>query len=220
MTALLSLSLSLFFFFFFLVAGVLIDKFADLRKEKQEKEELRVNTCFICGLPRSSFDNSSTTFAQHCNEEHSVWSYLHFIVLLKLVAVPKANEERKKEREGGKEGRKEERKEAAQKVQALLTIAPVTFLGLFPSPFSFRLLRTKDTTEFTGPESCVYAMMNNPAEQVSWFPRLACLSLHQVSQDDEDASGINSLSQRLTRTNQLVDHLSGQLSQLQVLACK
>ena len=32
-----------------LIFGVIIDTFADLRSEKQTKEEILKNTCFICG---------------------------------------------------------------------------------------------------------------------------------------------------------------------------
>ena len=38
-----------------LIFGVIIDTFADLRSEKNEKEENRKNTCFICGLNRFFF---------------------------------------------------------------------------------------------------------------------------------------------------------------------
>lgn len=32
-----------------LIFGVIIDTFADLRSEKQQKDEILKNTCFICG---------------------------------------------------------------------------------------------------------------------------------------------------------------------------
>lgn len=33
-----------------LIFGVIIDTFADLRNEKQQKEDILKNTCFICGM--------------------------------------------------------------------------------------------------------------------------------------------------------------------------
>lgn len=36
-----------------LIFGVIIDTFADLRSEKQKKEEILKTTCFICGEERS-----------------------------------------------------------------------------------------------------------------------------------------------------------------------
>jgi inositol 1,4,5-triphosphate receptor type 1 len=84
-----------------LIFGVIIDTFADLRSEKQQKEEILKNTCFICGLDRSAFDNRVTSFEDHVKKEHNMWHYLYFIVLV----------------------------------------------------------RVKDSTEFTGPESYVHAMV-------------------------------------------------------------
>ena len=52
-------------------------------------------------MERSAFDNKSVSFEEHCKEEHNMWHYLYFIVLVKV----------------------------------------------------------KDPTEFTGPESYVYAMI-------------------------------------------------------------
>ncbi|KAI0241212.1 Inositol 1,4,5-trisphosphate receptor type 1 [Lamellibrachia satsuma] len=67
-----------------LIFGVIIDTFADLRSEKQQKDEILRNTCFICGLERSAFDNKEVTFEEHCTLEHNMWHYLYFIVLLNV----------------------------------------------------------------------------------------------------------------------------------------
>ncbi|KAK2174947.1 hypothetical protein NP493_759g01031 [Ridgeia piscesae] len=67
-----------------LIFGVIIDTFADLRSEKQQKDEILRNTCFICGLERSAFDNKEVTFEEHCKLEHNMWHYLYFIVLLNV----------------------------------------------------------------------------------------------------------------------------------------
>ena len=37
-----------------LIFGVIIDTFADLRSEKQQKEEIIKNSCFICGESMTS----------------------------------------------------------------------------------------------------------------------------------------------------------------------
>lgn len=66
-----------------LIFGVIIDTFADLRTEKQHQEEVLRNTCFICGLNRSAFDNKSVTFEHHIKREHNMWNYIYFFVLLK-----------------------------------------------------------------------------------------------------------------------------------------
>merc|ERR1712020_824958 len=67
-----------------LIFGVIIDTFADLRAEKQEKEETLKNSCFICGLERKAFDNKNVTFEEHIRREHNMWHYLYFIVLIKV----------------------------------------------------------------------------------------------------------------------------------------
>jgi inositol 1,4,5-triphosphate receptor type 1 len=67
-----------------LIFGVIIDTFADLRSEKQNKDLILKNTCFICGLDRGNFDNKSVSFEEHIKYEHNMWHYLHFIVLINV----------------------------------------------------------------------------------------------------------------------------------------
>uniref|UniRef100_A0A8C4M250 Inositol 1,4,5-trisphosphate receptor n=1 Tax=Equus asinus asinus TaxID=83772 RepID=A0A8C4M250_EQUAS len=66
-----------------LIFGVIIDTFADLRSEKQKKEEILKTTCFICGLERDKFDNKTVSFEEHIKSEHNMWHYLYFLVLVK-----------------------------------------------------------------------------------------------------------------------------------------
>lgn len=66
-----------------LVYCIIVDTFATLRGEKQQKEEVLRNTCFVCGLDRSSFENRTVTFEDHIRQEHNLWHYLYFIVLIK-----------------------------------------------------------------------------------------------------------------------------------------
>ncbi|GMR49532.1 hypothetical protein PMAYCL1PPCAC_19727 [Pristionchus mayeri] len=67
-----------------LVFGVIIDTFGDLRKEKNEKEDILNNTCFICALERGRFDKRAVTFEEHRRKEHNLWHYLYFIVWLQI----------------------------------------------------------------------------------------------------------------------------------------
>ncbi|XP_035236817.1 inositol 1,4,5-trisphosphate receptor type 1 isoform X2 [Anguilla anguilla] len=136
-----------------LIFGVIIDTFADLRSEKQKKEEVLKTTCFICGLERDKFDNKTVTFEEHIKEEHNMWHYLYFIVLVKV----------------------------------------------------------KDSTEYTGPESYVDEMIK--AHNLDWFPRMRAMSL--VSSDAEgEQNEIRSLQEKLESTMKLVANLSGQLTEL------
>lgn len=38
----------------------------------------------VLGLERGAFDNRSVTFEHHINNEHNMWDYLYFIVLIKV----------------------------------------------------------------------------------------------------------------------------------------
>jgi inositol 1,4,5-triphosphate receptor type 1 len=136
-----------------LIFGVIIDTFADLRSEKQQKELILKNTCFICGLNRSAFDNKTVSFEEHIKCEHNMWHYLYFIVLTKV----------------------------------------------------------KDPTEFTGPESYVYAMVK--ASNLDWFPRLRAMSLAAVEGEGEQIE-LRSLQAQLENTQVLVTNLSQQLMEL------
>ncbi|XP_043675670.1 inositol 1,4,5-trisphosphate receptor isoform X7 [Vespula pensylvanica] len=136
-----------------LIFGVIIDTFADLRSEKQQKELILKNTCFICGLNRSAFDNKTVSFEEHVKHEHNMWHYLYFIVLVKV----------------------------------------------------------KDPTEFTGPESYVYAMVKD--RNLDWFPRLRAKSLAADEGEGEQVE-LRSLQSQLESTQQLVKCLSQQLTEL------
>ena len=41
-----------------LIFGVIIDTFADLRSEKQKKEEILKTTCFICGEESNKYEQT------------------------------------------------------------------------------------------------------------------------------------------------------------------
>uniref|UniRef100_A0A8C4VT82 Inositol 1,4,5-trisphosphate receptor n=1 Tax=Gopherus evgoodei TaxID=1825980 RepID=A0A8C4VT82_9SAUR len=136
-----------------LIFGVIIDTFADLRSEKQKKEEILKTTCFICGLERDKFDNKTVSFEEHIKSEHNMWHYLYFIVLVKV----------------------------------------------------------KDPTEYTGPESYVAQMIVE--KNLDWFPRMRAMSLVS-SEGDNEQNEIRNLQEKLESTMSLVKQLSGQLAEL------
>uniref|UniRef100_A0A8B9NHF3 Inositol 1,4,5-trisphosphate receptor n=1 Tax=Accipiter nisus TaxID=211598 RepID=A0A8B9NHF3_9AVES len=135
-----------------LIFGVIIDTFADLRSEKQKKEEILKTTCFICGLERDKFDNKTVSFEEHIKYEHNMWNYLYFIVLV----------------------------------------------------------RVKNKTDYTGPESYVAQMIKN--KNLDWFPRMRAMSL--VSNEGEgEQNEIRNLQDKLNTTMKLVSHLTSQLNE-------
>ncbi|XP_013174737.1 PREDICTED: inositol 1,4,5-trisphosphate receptor isoform X2 [Papilio xuthus] len=137
-----------------LIFGVIIDTFADLRSEKQQKELILKNTCFICGLNRSAFDNKTVSFEEHIKSEHNMWHYLYFMVLV----------------------------------------------------------RVKDPTEFTGPESYVHSMIKS--NNLDWFPRLRALSLMGGGEGDGGEVELRALQAQLERAQSAVRTLTDLLTEL------
>ncbi|KAM6930006.1 inositol 1,4,5-trisphosphate-gated calcium channel ITPR3 [Lycodopsis pacificus] len=136
-----------------LIFGVIIDTFADLRSEKQKKEEVLKTTCFICGLERDKFDNKTVSFEEHIKLEHNIWNYLYFIVLV----------------------------------------------------------REKNKTDYTGPESYVAHMIKN--NNLDWFPRMQAMSL-VVTDGDGEQNEMRMLQDKLAVTMKVVITLTTQLTEL------
>ncbi|KAI4798728.1 hypothetical protein KUCAC02_020530 [Chaenocephalus aceratus] len=136
-----------------LIFGVIIDTFADLRSEKQKKEEILKTTCFICGLERDKFDNKTVSFEEHIKLEHNIWNYLYFIVLV----------------------------------------------------------REKNKTDYTGPESYVAHMIKN--NNLDWFPRMQAMSL-VVTDGDGEQNEMRMLQDKLVSTMKVVLTLTQQLMEL------
>ncbi|KAK9514694.1 hypothetical protein VZT92_025390 [Zoarces viviparus] len=136
-----------------LIFGVIIDTFADLRSEKQKKEEVLKTTCFICGLERDKFDNKTVSFEEHIKLEHNIWNYLYFIVLV----------------------------------------------------------REKNKTDYTGPESYVAHMIKN--NNLDWFPRMQAMSL-VVTDGDGEQNEMRMLQDKLAVTMKVVMTLTTQLTEL------
>ncbi|XP_037540503.1 inositol 1,4,5-trisphosphate receptor type 3 [Nematolebias whitei] len=136
-----------------LIFGVIIDTFADLRSEKQKKEEVLKTTCFICCLERDKFDNKTVSFEEHIKLEHNIWNYLYFIVLV----------------------------------------------------------REKNKTDYTGPESYVAHMIKN--NNLDWFPRMQAMSL-VVTDGDGEQNEMRMLQDKLANTMNVVMTLTAQLNEL------
>ncbi|XP_026317343.1 inositol 1,4,5-trisphosphate receptor [Hyposmocoma kahamanoa] len=137
-----------------LIFGVIIDTFADLRSEKQQKELILKNTCFICGLNRAAFDNKTVSFEEHIKSEHNMWHYLYFMVLV----------------------------------------------------------RVKDPTEYTGPESYVHSMIKS--NNLDWFPRLRALSLVGGGEGEGGELELRNLQAQLDHAQQAVRTLTELLTDL------
>jgi len=73
------------------------------------------------------------------------------------------------------------------------------------------LIKVKDPTEFTGPESYVHSMVKNRC--LDWFPRLRAISL-KVEDADGEQNELKTLQGQLDQTQKLVQQLSTQLADL------
>eukprot|EP00118_Oscarella_pearsei_P014018 m.117174 g.117174 ORF g.117174 m.117174 type:complete len:2678 (+) comp37607_c0_seq1:123-8156(+) len=73
------------------------------------------------------------------------------------------------------------------------------------------LLKVKDGTDFTGPESYVKQMVDDG--NLDWFPRLRCMSL-ATDDNESEQNELHVLREHLEKTNYLVDQLSTQLKDL------
>lgn len=73
------------------------------------------------------------------------------------------------------------------------------------------LIKVKDPTEFTGPESYVSSMVK--ASNLEWFPRKRAMSLNTIEGDGEQIE-YRSLQSHLESTQLLVKNLSQQLMEL------
>lgn len=78
------------------------------------------------------------------------------------------------------------------------------------------LVKVKDPTEFTGPESYVHAMVK--ASILDWFPRLRAMSLAAIDASEEQIE-LRSLQAHLETTQMLVAGLSQQLMEMKDQVC-
>ena len=67
-----------------ILGGIIIDTFAELRSEDEEKKSDMNNYCFICGLYRRDIDKLSvrSDFDEHINKKHNMWDYLFYIAYI------------------------------------------------------------------------------------------------------------------------------------------
>ena len=57
-----------------MVFGIIIDAFAELRDERQCREEDQRARCFICGIDADTFNRSTQGgFEYHVKREHNMW---------------------------------------------------------------------------------------------------------------------------------------------------
>ena len=67
-----------------LLAGIIIDKFGEMRSDAERIEEDSKSFCFICGQTRDDIEkNYDNDFQYHTKIDHNLWNYMFFIDYLK-----------------------------------------------------------------------------------------------------------------------------------------
>ncbi len=67
------------------VAGIIIDSFAELLEKLNKREEDIKEICFICGEHKDDLENESKNYEEHIDETHNIWHYALYIVGLKFI---------------------------------------------------------------------------------------------------------------------------------------
>ena len=60
---------------FNIIAGLMLDAFAEIREEADKRDDILSDTCFVCGMERKEYDNlhlppSYPSFDQHKEQDH------------------------------------------------------------------------------------------------------------------------------------------------------
>lgn len=71
---------------FNIIMGLMLDTFAALREDAENRQDILDNQCFVCGFERKVYEDKGILdppFDTHKNKDHNKWSYLHFVIYLR-----------------------------------------------------------------------------------------------------------------------------------------
>lgn len=66
-----------------IMLGIIVDTFMELRENQAGHRDKVANECFICGLNRTEFEKRDKPFDFHVKREHTILSYLYYMIYLK-----------------------------------------------------------------------------------------------------------------------------------------
>jgi hypothetical protein len=71
-----------------IITGLMVDTFSSIREEKQSREDILINDCFVCGTLRNTYEdyalsNVAPSFDSHLEEDHHLWTYVYYVAYLK-----------------------------------------------------------------------------------------------------------------------------------------
>jgi hypothetical protein len=68
-----------------MINGVIVSTFSQIREESVAKELDMKNTCFVCNYDRLEFEKRRINFDFHCKNEHNIFTYIKYFVLVKRI---------------------------------------------------------------------------------------------------------------------------------------
>lgn len=74
-----------------IIFGIIIDTFAELSEVQHEMEHDMHEKCFICGESKASLEKKSIDFHAHTEDQHSIWNYVDYLIMLKFVDAQETN---------------------------------------------------------------------------------------------------------------------------------
>jgi hypothetical protein len=74
-----------------IIFGIIIDTFAELRDKSRRDELDKNNFCYICGANKEELEKENIDFRKHVNDDHSLWTYVDYIIGLKFVDPQETN---------------------------------------------------------------------------------------------------------------------------------
>lgn len=64
------------------IVAIIIDRFSELRSERDKINRDQRNCCFICGIDNDTFERNAEGFAHHVLYDHNMWNYIYFYLHL------------------------------------------------------------------------------------------------------------------------------------------
>jgi len=70
-----------------IITGLIVDVFFSTRTEELERASQMDTDCFVCGLTRPAYEESTyglgaVSFNEHMEKDHDIWSYVYYIAFL------------------------------------------------------------------------------------------------------------------------------------------
>uniref|UniRef100_A0A1X7UK67 MIR domain-containing protein n=1 Tax=Amphimedon queenslandica TaxID=400682 RepID=A0A1X7UK67_AMPQE len=65
-----------------IVIAILVDRFSELRSEREKVNQDKQTYCFICGIDSDTFERKGKGFENHVIHDHHMWNYVYYMLYL------------------------------------------------------------------------------------------------------------------------------------------